>query len=179
MSPLNLIHLSQHQRQLYGVVLFVCLAAFLLGLSIGLLRWFSSASDTQHQWKPTPAITPADTLTEFSALTSKPHWFMDAAQVAAQAKVDEQKSLEGQPEAYKLLGIIEKAGKKQALFMPIEGLKTPSARKVISLSVGDTLIGDWKVKELSASKVSLIADKQGAEPQTKDILLYATNSKLQ
>ena len=175
MLHLNIQHLSQHQKQLYGLIFFVCLSAAMLGALTGLLRWFSSASNVQQSWKPSEVPVVPDSIAQFTVLTTKSHWYLDPAKVAAQAKVDEKKSLEGQPEAYKLLGIIEKAGKKQALFMAIE--TAVSGRKVLSLTTGDNLVGDWKIQSISTSKVSLIAEKEGAESQQKEILLYATNSK--
>lgn len=167
-------NLSTQERKLYSLIGMGLVVALVVGALGGLIGFIGKSSERTDNWQASSLANPIDTLPLFTLVSTPTRWYQDPVLALAQAKAEEQKSLEGQPDSFKLLGIVERGGKKVALFMPIAGLKTPSARKLSTLSQGDVLIGDWKVNELTASKVVLIAEKEGVEAQRKEILLYVT-----
>jgi hypothetical protein len=169
-----LADLSTQERKLYSLIAAVLAFAFVVGILGGLISFGGKANERADNWQASSVAEPEDTLAQYTIVSELSRWYQDPALAQAQTKAEEQKSLEGLPASFKLLGIVARGGKKVALFMPLAGLTTPSARKLRALAEGDTLIGDWKVKELTASKVTLMAEKEGVEPQLKEFLLYTS-----
>jgi hypothetical protein len=167
-----LANLSTQERKLYSLIAAGLALAFLVGILSGLVNIGGKGNERADNWRASSVAEPEDTLAQYTLISSSPRWYQDPAMAQARAKEVEQKSVDGQPASFKLLGIVDRGGKKVALFMPVAGLTKPSARKLSPLAEGDILIGDWKVKELTASKVTLIAEREGAEPQIKELLLY-------
>jgi hypothetical protein len=167
-------NLSTQERKLYSLIGMALVIALVIGALSGLIGFIGKSGERADNWQPSSLADPIDTLVQFTLVSTPSRWYQDPVLASAQAKAEEQKSLEGQPDSFRLLGIVERGDKRVALFMPIAGLKTPSARKVSALSQGDVLVGNWKVKELTSSKVVLIAEKEGIEAQMKEILLYVT-----
>ena len=165
-------HLSAHDRKLVVLLSGVTFSIFMVGLIGGLLR-FSNVSDAkQDQWQQSTMPELPDTLSEFNSVSTKPHWYMAPGTASALANEAAKKAIEGAPEAFKLLGIVETAGKKHALFLASDAASKGS-RKVSQLSEGDVLIGDWKIKSMTSSKVTLVVEQEGEEKQTKEIELYS------
>lgn len=168
LNELNQLSVKEKALYLWGGLILG--GALILGFLFGLLHWVAVPDDRSVNWVGSEFIESHDTLADFNLITEKPHWFMDQAAVAAQAKVEEQKSVEGSPEAFKLTGIVDRKGRKIALFLP--QLTKSSISGVRSVSIGDTLIGDWKVESITASEVTLSAAQVGADPQIRQIKLY-------
>lgn len=172
---MQLNNLSPHERKLYisiGLVLVVAFAAGLLG---ALVNFGDGSNNNSDNWQASSLAEAEDTQSLYAIVTEPSRWYQDPALAAiAQAKQgsQQQQSLEGQPESFKLLGIVERDGKKVALFMPPTATATLTARKISALSEGDTLVGDWKIKELTASKVILMAEREGADPEINELMLY-------
>lgn len=164
--------LSYQQKQILRGLSILLAFALLTGLIIGLLTGINQKADLSDHWQSTEFVPAAESLEDFELANAKSHWYMDASLLAARATEEQKKSIEGSPEAFKLIGIVDRKSKKMALFLPsntslgIAGLK--------ALGLGDTLIGSWKLEELTASKVVLRAEPEGAEPLTKEIRLYGT-----
>ncbi len=169
-----LANLSTQERKLYSLIAAGLAFAFVLGLLGGLISFGGKGNERADNWQVSSVAEPEDTLGQYTLVSASPRWYQDPAIAQTRVKEEEQRSLEGQPASFKLLGIVERGGKKVALFMPLAGLTAPSARKLSALAEGDTLIGDWKVKELTASKVTLMAEKEGVEPKLKEFLLYTS-----
>lgn len=170
--------LSIKERKLYSLIAAVLVFAFVLGALVGVMSFGGKGNERADNWQASSLAVVEDTLAQYTLVSAPSRWYQDPATAQVQVKAEDQKSLEGQPASFKLLGIVERDGKKVALFMPVTGMTTPSTRKVSSLVEGDTLVGDWKVKELSASNVILEAEREGAEPQINELMLYS-GKKLQ
>jgi|GEM_PF-5311016 len=163
---------STQDQKLYGLILQACVAALLLGLVFGLISFNANKKDNTDNWQATVLAAPADSASEFSAVTTNSRWFREKGAVnPAQAAEEAKKAIEGQPESLKLIGIVERSKKVYALFLPIAG---GGAQSVSQFAVGDMLVGDWKVKEISTSHVIVESNKEGTETQTKEIPLYGS-----
>jgi hypothetical protein len=169
----QLLHrFSSQDQKLYGLILQACAAALVLGLLFGLISFNSNKADGTDNWQAT-SLTPApDATTEFSTVTANSRWFREkGAMNPAQAEAEAKKAIEGQPESLKLIGVVERSGRVYALFLPVAG---GGAQNVSQFAAGDTLVGDWKVKEVSTSRVIVESSKEGAETQTKELSLYSS-----
>ncbi len=51
-------------------------------------------------------------------------------------------------------------------------LDAASPRRVNQLAVGDNLVGKWSIREITATKVIVVAE--GANPETRELMLYAS-----
>lgn len=164
--------LSSQDQKLYGIILQMCAAALALGLLFGLISFNSNKADGSDNWQATHLPSPPDATTEFSTVTANSRWFREKGTVSpAQAEEDAKKAIEGQPESLKLIGVVERSGRVYALFLPVAG---GGAQSVSQFAAGDTLVGDWKVKEISASRVIVESSKEGADTQTKELVLYSS-----
>lgn len=161
--------LSHQDQKLYSIIILACTLAFVLGLLAGFINLNSNKTDKTDNWQPTHLPAPPDAATEFSTVTTNSRWFREKGVVSpTQAAEEAKKAIEGQPESLKLIGIVDRKGQIYALFLPANGGKSVS-----QFAAGDTLVGDWKVKGISASKVTVESRKDGAETQTKELLLYS------
>jgi hypothetical protein len=174
----QLLHrLSPQDQKLYGIILRVCGVALVIGLLIGLISFNGNKIDATDNWQTTVLAPAPDSAAEFVAVSNSPRWFrekgaVDPEQVAEEAK----KAIEGQPESLKLIGIVERNNRPYALFIPID--PTPAAngapKGVLQFAAGDVLVGDWVIKEITVNTVQIATNKEGAEQQTRELLLYQT-----
>lgn len=167
-------NLSSQDQKLYTLILQACLGALALGLLVGLISFNSQKRDATDNWQPTTLVSASDVLTEFTAINSNPRWFRENAVInPEQAAEAARKAIEGQPESLKLIGIVKRNNRPYALFIPALPNPASNAPKgVAQFAVGDALVGDWVVKEITESTVSVVANKEGSEQQTKELLLY-------
>lgn len=169
----QLLHrLSPQDQKLYGIILRACGVALALGLLIGLISFNGNKIDATDNWQTT-VLTPApDSAAEFLAVSSGSRWFREKGAVnPEQAAEEAKKAIEGQPESLKLIGIVERNNRPYALFIPVVG---GGSQSVTQVAVGDTLVGDWKLKDISIGRVLVETIKEGTEAQTKELLLYQT-----
>lgn len=168
----QLLHrLSSQDQKLYGIILQACALALVLGLLFGVVSFNGNKADSKDNWQATSLAVAPDSAGEFAAVTNNSRWFREKGAInPAQAEAEAKKAIEGQPESLKLIGIVERSKKVYALFLPIAG---GGAQNVSQIAVGETLVGDWKIKEISASRVLVESSKDGAETQTKELLLYS------
>jgi hypothetical protein len=169
--------LSPQDKKLLSISMVLAVSALVIGILVGLVRLGSSGDDKQDNWQSSSMPDIPDTLVEFTTVSTKPAWFIPAGTVSALAEDSAKKAIEGAPEAFKLLGIVETAGKKSALFLASDASSNKAKRKVSQLGEGDVLVGEWKIKLISASKVTLVIEQDGSESQTKEIELYATKKR--
>lgn len=170
-------NLSTQDQKLYALILRACLAALVFGLLLGLISFNSQKKDTSDNWQPTTLAPIPDVLTEFAAISNNPRWYRENVTVnPEQAAEAARKAVEGQPESLKLIGIVERNKRPYALFIPLN--PNPSnggaPKGVAQFAVGETLVGDWVVKDITKSVVVVVANKEGSEQQTKEISLYQT-----
>lgn len=163
----NLPHLDQ---KLYGIVMRVCAASMALGLMVGMISLNGNKADGADNWQATEVITPPDPVSELAAVNANSRWFREKSVVdPVQSAEDARKAIQGQPESLKLIGIIERAGTRYALFIPSD----PSVgHAVTQFTMGDILVGDWKVKEITPGGLTVTAQREGEEPLTREVLLY-------
>lgn len=157
-------NLSSHNQKLYGLVGLVLVISLLLGVALGLILFYSDAparADTWHESNVQPA---EDTLAEFTAVSTQSRWHQEGG-VKTQAAA----SSANEPEGFKLLGIVNRAEKNYALVMSLDAT---APRKVNQLAVGDMLVGNWSIREITATKVILVTE--GAKPETRELMLYAS-----
>lgn len=172
-----LANLSSQERQLYSLIGLGLSAALVLGLLGGLISFGGSGNERADNWQETSVPNAIDTLTEFTAISTEPRWFNENPILSAEQSAEAaRKAVEGQPESLKLIGIVERNGKSYALFIPASsGTSTSASPKgVLQFAAGDTLVGDWLVKSISASTVTVETRKEAAEQQTREISLYQT-----
>lgn len=167
-----LSNLPHQDQKLYGFVVRACTAALVLGLFVGMVSLNSNKADGADNWRATEIPARPDAASDFAVVTGNSRWFREKAAInPAQAAEEARKAIEGQPESLKLIGIIERAGIRYALFIPVD----PTAgRAATPYTVGDTLVGDWKVKEITSGGLTVTAQREGEEPQTRELLLYRT-----
>ncbi len=165
-------NLSSQERQLYGLIGISTAAALVLGLLGGLISFSWGNNERPDNWQESALSAPIDTLADFTAISSQSRWFSEAGPATAEQSAEAaRKAIEGQPESLKLIGIVERSKKTYALFLPVAG---SGVQSVSQFAVGDTLIGDWKVKEISTSRVLVESSKEGTETQAKELLLYSS-----
>lgn len=163
--------LPPQDQKLYTMILRVCAAALLLGLLFGVISFNANKADSTDNWQATVLAAPPDSASEFAAVSTNSRWFREKGAVnPAQAAEDAKKAIEGQPESLKLIGVVERSGLTYALFLPVAG---GGAQNVSQFAVGEVLVGDWKVKEISTSRVLVESTKEGTEKQTKELSLYS------
>lgn len=163
---------SPQDQKLYGVILRVWAAVLVLGLLCGLISFNGNKMDASDSWQATSLTAPIDSASEFTAVTTNSRWFREKGAITpAQAEEEAKKAIEGQPESLKLIGVVERSGRVYALFLPVAGGGTQS---VSQFAAGETLVGDWKVKEITSSHVVVESSKEGTETQTKELPLYST-----
>ncbi len=170
-------NLSSQERQLYGLIGVGVAAALVLGLLGGLISFSGKSNDRADNWQASALAAPVDTLSDFTLVSEQSRWFSEAGPAtAAQTAEAARKAIEGQPESLKLIGIVERNNRPYALFIPIEPTPTGSGapKGVLQFAAGDTLVGDWLVKEITVNTVLVITNKEGAEQQTRELLLYQT-----
>jgi hypothetical protein len=168
-------NLSSQERQLYGLIGLACAAALVLGLLGGLISFSWGNKERADNWRASVTPSPADTLKDFTDISSRPRWFTEAGPAtAAQNAEAARKAIEGQPESMKLIGVVGRNGHTYALFMPVSpsSINTESPRGVQQFEVGQTLVGDWTVKEINPNKVIVATKTEGADQQSREILLY-------
>lgn len=165
-------NLPAQTRKLYQLIMLQLAAALLLGLVAGLVSFAPSVAPRADNWAPSVIPEASNTLAEFTAISKEPRWYSDkgvlqTAQTAQTAAV-----LEGEPESFKLLGVVNRAGKQFALFMPVNP-PANEPRKVTQLTLGDTLVGDWKLTAIANAKVTVSAQREGEDPDERELLLYS------
>lgn len=99
-----------------------------------------------------------------------------APATAAQTAEAARKAIEGQPESLKLIGIVERNNRPYALFIPVDPASAANGapKGVLQFTAGDVLVGDWVIKEITVNTVLVATNKEGAEQQTRELLLYQT-----
>jgi len=169
----HLLHrFSPQDQKLYGLILRTSAIALVLGLLFGLISFNSNKMGSTDNWQATTLPAAPESASEFSAVTANSRWFREKGAIStAQAEEEAKKAIEGQPESLKLIGVVERSGRMYALFLPQAGGGTQSVKQV---AIGETLVGDWKLKEISADRVLAESTKEGTETQTKELSLYQT-----
>lgn len=170
-------NLSSHERQLYGIIGVASAAALVLGLLGGLISFSWGNKERADNWQASALATPADTLKDFTDISAQSRWFTEAGSATeAQTAEAAKKAIEGQPESLKLIGIVKRNNQPYALFIQVDPNSASSGapKGVAQFAVGQTLVGDWQLKEITESKVVVVTNKEGAEQQTKEIALYQT-----
>lgn len=163
-----LANLPSHERKLYQLALALLAASLMLGVLVGGIGAGESPNGRADNWQASELRAGADTLADFNSVTTQPHWFLEGGQSA----VAVQASNAGEPESFRLLGVIEKGGQRHALFMPPA---TEAGRStLVQLAVGEPLIGDWKIEEIDSAKVKVASS---AENEVRELLLYGTPLK--
>lgn len=174
MLPLNFSQLSLHQQYLYKFLIFLMTGAFFVGLIWVLLGFSDQGLGVENEWAPTYMPPVEDVTGQFSIITQKPRWFSSVgAKTKVQPPVDPLKALEGKPESLRLTGLVRSGNKTYALFLPLIPIaesKTSSALR--QLAEGDTLVGEWVIKTISATQVEI---QQGDE--TRSLKMYQPSPK--
>lgn len=174
---MQLANLSSQERQLYGLIGLGAAAALVLGLLGGLISFSWGNSDRPDNWQASVSAPPVDTLADFTEVSSQSRWFSEAGPATAEQSAEAaRKAIEGQPESLKLIGIVERGYRRYALFIPVNPVpgSTGGPRGVLQFAAGETLVGDWVVKEITASTVLVVSNKEGTEQQTRELSLYQT-----
>lgn len=172
-----LANLSSQERQLYGLMGITISVAFTLGLLGGLISFSGSGRERVDNWQASVSAAPVDTLSDFTEISTQSRWFSEAGPAtAAQSAEAARKAIEGQPESLKLIGIVERNNRPYALFIPVNPapVDTGAPKGVLQFAAGETLVGDWVVKEITASTVVVVSNKEGADQQTRELSLYQT-----
>lgn len=170
-------NLSSQERQLYGLIGVGTAAALVLGLLGGLISFSGKGNDRPDNWQASALAAPADTLADFTLVSEQPRWFSEAGPAtAAQTAEAARKAIEGQPESLKLIGIVERNNRPYALFLPVDPAPAANGapKGVLQFAAGDVLVGDWVVKAITVNTVLVVTNKEGTEPQTRELLLYQT-----
>lgn len=168
-------NLSSQERQLYGLIGVGVAAALVLGLLGGLISFSGKGNDRADNWQASALTAPVDTLSDFTAVSEQSRWFSEAGPAtAAQSAEAARKAIEGQPESLKLIGIVERNNRPYALFIPIDSTPTANGapKGVLQFAAGDVLVGDWVVKKITVNTVVVATNKEGAEQQTRELMLY-------
>jgi hypothetical protein len=170
-------NLSSQERQLYGLIGIGVAAALVLGLLGGLISFGGKSGDRVDHWRASALAAPVDTLSDFTVVSEQSRWFSEAGPAtAAQSAEAARKAIEGQPESLKLIGIVERNNRPYALFIPVDPVPTANGAPngVLQFAAGDVLVGDWVIKEITVNTVLVATNKEGAEQQTRELLLYKT-----
>ncbi len=170
-------NLSSQERQLYGLIGVGVAAALVVGLLGGLISFSGKGNDRADNWQASALAAPVDTLSDFTLVSEQPRWFSEAGPAtAAQTAEAARKAVEGQPESLKLIGIVERNNRPYALFIPIDPASAANGapKGVLQFAAGDTLVGDWVVKDITGNTVIVVTNKEGAEQQTRELMLYQT-----
>jgi hypothetical protein len=170
-------NLSSQERQLYGLIGIGVAAALVLGLLGGLISFSGKGNERADNWQASALAAPVDTLSDFTAVSEQSRWFSEAGPAtAAQSAEAARKAIEGQPESLKLIGIVERNNRPYALFIPLDPAPAANGapKGVLQFATGDSLVGDWVVKEITVNTVLVATNKEGAEQQTRELLLYQT-----
>ncbi len=157
-------NLSSHNQKLYGLVGLALAISLFLGVVLGLILFSSDAPERPDTWQESKVRPAEDTLAEFTAVSTQSRWHHEGGKNTQATAV----SSANEPEGFKLLGIVNRAEKNYALVMSLDAT---SPRKVNQLAVGDILVGNWSIREITATKVILVAE--GAKPETRELMLYA------
>ncbi len=163
MLRIDFTWLPLHHQKLYKLLASLIGGAFILGLIWVLLGFSDQRLPTESEWQATQVPSRDDVAGQFSAVTEKKRWFAAVAstKVRGKSSQDPFKDLEGKPESLRLTGLVKSGDKTYALFLPLiatAGNKTSLALR--QLAEGDTLIGEWKIKTISANQVDI---QQGEE----------------
>lgn len=170
-------NLSSQERQLYGLIGVGVAVAFVVGLLGGLISFSGKGNDRADNWQASVLAAPVDTLADFTVVSEQPRWFSEAGPAtAAQSAEAARKAIEGQPESLKLIGIVERNNRPYALFIPVDPAPAANGapKGVLQFAAGDVLVGDWVIKEITVNTVLVATNKEGTEPQTRELLLYQT-----
>ncbi len=174
MLSLNFSRLPQHQQKLYQLLGLLMGAAFLLGLIWVLLGFSDQRLPDEREWQPTSVPVADDVDAQFLAATEKKRWF-EAPLPKSRSKAGQAplKPLEGSPESLRLTGLVRSGDKTYALFLPVATTAgTKTSPPLVQLAEGDTLIGEWKIKSISANQVDI---QQGEE--IRSLRLYLPGAK--
>jgi hypothetical protein len=152
------------ERKLYLLGSGAICVALVLGVLAGAVSSGGTTSNREDKWQPSAIPAGVDTLADFTAITAQPRWYLEGGAVPSQAK-----TVEGEPESFRLLGIVSKAGQRYALLQP--PAPESGRSKLVQLGVGDVLIGDWKITEISSAKVAVSASESG---EARELLLYGS-----
>lgn len=175
-------NLSSQERQLYGLIGVGVAVAFVVGLLGGLISFSGKGNDRADNWQASVLAAPVDTLADFTVVSEQPRWFSEAGPAtAAQSAEAARKAIEGQPESLKLIGIVERNNRPYALFIPVDPVPADpiptgngAPKGVLQFAVGDVLVGDWVVKSITVNTVLIATNREDAEQQTRELLLYQT-----
>lgn len=173
MLPLNFSQLPFHQQYLYKSLALLMACSFFVGLIWVLLGFSDQRLGVENEWEPTYMPSAEDVTGQFSIITQKPRWFSSVGTKTKVQPVDPLKALEGKPESLRLTGLVRSGNKTYALFLPLiptAESKTSSALR--QLAEGDTLIGEWVIKTISATQVEI---QQGDE--TRSLKMYQPSPK--
>lgn len=175
---MQLNNLSPHERKLYVSLGLGLAIAFVVGLLSAVVNFGDANNNNADNWQASSLAEPENTQSLYTIVTEPSRWYQDPAVAALiQPKEDpEPQSLEGQPGSFKLVGIVEIGGAKRALFSPLQDASGQPSRKLSVLAEGDILTGDWKVKEVASSKVTLMAVQADAEPLIEEVMLYQSTA---
>lgn len=164
-----LANLPSHERKLYQLAFALLAVTWLLGLLIAGISAGENAISRADNWQASERRAGADTLADFNAVTAQSHWFLEGGQskpAVNSVDLDE-------PESFRLLGVIDKSGQRHALFMP--PATEVGRSKLVQLSVGDQLVGDWKVVEINSTKVKVAS----VSDEVRELLLYGVPAKVE
>jgi hypothetical protein len=174
MNKMLIANLSSQERQLYGLIGITLSVAFVIGLLGGLISFSGKGSERADNWQASVSVAPTDTLSDFTEISTQSRWFSEAGPAtAAQSAEAARKAIEGQPESFKLIGIVERNNRPYALFIPVNPApnSTGGPKGVLQFAAGESLVDDWVIKEITASSVVVVNNKEGTEQQ---LSLYQT-----
>lgn len=167
-----LARLSTQERKLYSLIAAGLVCAFVLGVVGGLMSFGDEGSGRADNWHASSLAVAEDTLTLYTLISDSSRWYLDPAQARTKGKGEEQKLAEGDPANITLVGIVEKDGKRVALFVPVVGAPTQLSRSIKSLVEGDALVGGWVITIIGANQVEI---QQGEE--TRTMKMYQSGAK--
>jgi hypothetical protein len=164
MLRLNITQLPLREQKLYKLILVAIGSTFTLGLLWVLLGFSDQTPAADNEWQQTSVAAGSDPFAQFVILNERPRWFIEAGTLAlVLPPVDPLKALEGKPESMRLTGLVTKGDKTYALFISLIASAGASGKPAIrQLAEGDTLVGEWVVKNIGHSQVEI---QQGDETQ--------------
>ncbi|MDR7088701.1 hypothetical protein [Cellvibrio fibrivorans] len=164
--------LSIKERKLYSLIAAVLVVAFVLGALVGVMSFGGKGNERADNWQASSLAVVEDTLAQYTLISDTSRWYQDPVQARTKGKEEKQKLLEGDPASFTLVGIVEKNGKREALFASVAGTSTQLTRNIKSLVEGDVLVGGWVIKIISANQVEV---QQGEEART--MKMYQSGAK--
>ncbi len=163
-----LVNLPAHERKFYQLSFTLLAITLVMGLLIGGINAGESTNNRTDNWQASELRPSADTLADFNSITTQSRWFVEGGQSKATANVIDTDEVE----SFHLLGIVDKGGQRYALFMP--PATDAGHSKMVQLATGEPLVGDWKLQEITSTKVIV---SKAADNETRELLLYGAPTK--